>query len=228
MGACMGGEAWRRPPPLHLYVHVVHLRHPRMDSTAGMYRGEARTGHGLLDYACHVAIRSPAERTSPRHCGLPLLLLIFGGSRRALPLCGGAGAASNSRRSRRAAKSEREQLTEPEKTFWNNCSKGEPMTTNAKNASKIGPNGVLLPWRCGVRGGFVSARNPQARARAQDSTHRVRGIRDVATLGHVTFVLLAAERLLARLALRSRRVRRGSGQDLRARSEGESSRQSHR
>ena len=216
------------PPPICARGANVCATHAPTGSAAGMHRGGARTGHGLHDYACHVAIRSPAERTSPRHCGLPLLLLIFGGSRRALPLCGGAGAASNSRRSRRAAKSEREQLTEPEKTFWNNCSKGEPMTTNAKNASRIGPNGVLLPWRCGVRGGFVSARNPQARARAQDSTHRVRGIRDVATLGHVTFVLLAAERLLARLALQSRRVRRGSGQDLRARSEGESSRQSHR
>ena len=136
------------PPPICARGANVCATHASTGSAAGMHRGEARTGHGLHDYACHVAIRSPAERTSPRHCGLPLLLLIFGGSRRALPLCGGAGAASNSRRSRRAAKSEREQLTEPEKTFWNNCSKGEPMTTNAKNASRIGPNGVLLPWRC--------------------------------------------------------------------------------
>ena len=173
----------------------------------------------------HDPISGPASE--PAMCsGSPLLLLILGGGRRTLSLRVGAGAAAT-HRARRGKPNERE-LTEPEKTFWNNCSNGEPMTTNAKNASRIGPNGVLLPWRCGVRGGFVSARNPQARARAQDSTHLVRGIRDVATLGHVTFVLLAAERLLARLALRSRRVRRGSGQDLRARSEGESSRQSHR
>ena len=147
----MGGRSMAQaatPPPICARGTNVCATHASTGSAAGMHRGEARTGHGLHDYACHVAIRSPAERTSPRHCGLPPLLLIFGGSRRALPLCGGAGAASNSRRSRRAAKSEREQLTEPEKTFWNNCSKGEPMTTNAKNASRIGPNGVFLLRRC--------------------------------------------------------------------------------